>query len=73
MVDSAVSYRSEVGDTVDLIAWRHYGNQIANATEVILEANRGLAEHGAVLPAGTLVILPEVEQPRERESVRLWG
>lgn len=51
------TYRTVEGDTVDLIAWRHYGDE-ALAT-AIFDANPGLADLGAVLPSGTLVRLPD--------------
>lgn len=72
MADSAVSYRSKDGDTVDEIVWRYYGNQVRGALEIVLEVNPGLADLGPVLPVGTVVQLPEVETPKEAESVSLW-
>ncbi|KIC36562.1 tail protein X [Leisingera sp. ANG-M7] len=72
MADSAVSYRSKDGDTVDEIVWRYYGNQVRGALEIVLEANPGLADLGPVLPVGTSVQLPEIETPKEAESVSLW-
>ncbi|MBY6056746.1 tail protein X [Leisingera daeponensis] len=72
MADSAVSYRSKDGDTVDEIVWRYYGNQVRGALEVVLEANPGLADLGPVLPVGTTVQLPEIETSKEVESVSLW-
>lgn len=72
MADSAASYRSKDGDTVDEIIWRYYGNQVRGAMEIVLEANPGLADLGPVLPVGTVVQLPEIETPKEVESVSLW-
>ncbi|KIC09819.1 P2-like protein prophage tail protein X-like protein [Leisingera sp. ANG-M1] len=72
MAGSAVSYRSKEGDTVDEIVWRHYGSHVAGALETVLEANPGLADHGPFLPLGTLVQLPEIEVPKEAETVSLW-
>ncbi|WP_369011390.1 tail protein X [Pseudophaeobacter profundi] len=40
--------------------------------EQVLEANRGLADLGPVLPVGTVVLLPVFEKTRESESVSLW-
>ena len=37
------TYTTKDGDTVDGIAWRYYGADIAKATEQLLEANPGLA------------------------------
>jgi len=47
------------GDTVDAICWRHYG-RTDGTVEAVLEANAGLADFGAVLPAGTVVFLPDL-------------
>ena len=72
MAGSAVFYRSKEGETVDEIVWRHYGNTVAGALEIVLEANHGLADAGPVLPLGTRITLPEIETPKEAEAVRLW-
>jgi len=66
-------YRSKEGDALDAIVWRHYGRQDGGLVEQVLEANRGLAFYGPVLPAGLTIALPEIEAPATTESVRLWG
>ncbi|OEY67469.1 tail protein X [Marinobacter sp. X15-166B] len=63
--------RALQGDTVDLICYRHYG-YTDGVTEVVLEANPGLAKHGPVLPMGTRVHLPEVAAQPTKTSVQLW-
>ena len=62
------------GDTVDLVAWRVLGPGYRAAVPGILEANPGLAAHGAVLPAGTKVVVPATVTPDEagERPVRLW-
>jgi len=72
MADSAAFYHSKEGDTVDEIVWRHYGNTVAGALELVLEANRGVADLGPFLPVGTIVLLPVFEETKETESVSLW-
>ncbi|MFW8594925.1 tail protein X [Cribrihabitans neustonicus] len=72
MAGSAVFYRSKEGETADEIVWRHYGNQVAGALEIVLQANPGLAALGPFLPLGTRIELPEIETPKEAEAVRLW-
>ncbi|SDF04692.1 tail protein X [Rhodospira trueperi] len=64
--------RARQGDTVDLIAWRAYGETAM--TEVLLDtpANRGLAALGDVLPEGTLVALPPRETPAPTPTHTLW-
>ena len=72
MVDSAVSYRSKGGETVDEIVWRHYDKSIVGALEIVLEANPGLADLGPTLPVGTLIELPKIDTPTAAQAVRLW-
>lgn len=67
-----IVYRTKAGDVVDWIVWRHYGRQ-AGAVELVLEANPGLADHGAALPAGVEVVLPELPVPEPEPVVRLWS
>lgn len=45
------------GDTLDALLWREAGLDPA-ALPAVLDANPGLAGAGAVLPAGTRVIVP---------------
>jgi phage tail protein X len=69
-------YRSKEGDTVDYVAWKHYGRQDGRVVEQVLEANPGLADLGPVLPAGTLVNLPEIASTPTTATattgVKLW-
>lgn len=69
----ALRYRTSEGDTVDYIAWRHYGATDRRIVETLLQANPGLADRGDVLPAGVLVTLPEVEPVQAKRGVKLWG
>ena len=61
------------GDTVDMIALRERG-QTAEVTEAIFNLNPGLADLGAILPLGTVVILPD-PQPKKvvRNVPRIWS
>lgn len=63
-------YRTAEGDTVDAIAWRHYGRE--SAALAILEANPRLADHGPVLPAGLSIVLPELPEAAPEATIRLW-
>ena len=66
------TYRTTDGDVIDAVCRRFYGRE-AGAVEAVLEANPGLAELGPVLPAGTLVELPDLPRPLETiETVKLW-
>lgn len=58
------------GETVDQIAARCYDGDTAMVV-AILEANPGLARHGAALPHGTPVKLPPRLPPATR-PISLW-
>ena len=64
-------YRTVKGQAVDEIVWKHYGDT-PGAVEVVLEANPGLADHGAILPSGLIIELPNYEPPQTSQGVRLW-
>ncbi len=66
-----IKYRTHENDMLDWIAWKHYGKQ-SGAVEAILEANPGLADKGDQLPAGLIIILPEIQLPKTDKIVRLW-
>ena len=61
--------RAGQGDTVDLIAWRHYGDE--RMATAILDTNPGLSALGTVLPIGTLVKLPP-KTPAKKTAITLW-
>lgn len=65
-------YITRAGDTVDWVAWKYYGTQAAQLVERLLDANRGLAEQGALLPAGIEVKLPEFDLTSKTQGLRLW-
>lgn len=66
-------YRSEAGDVIDRVVWRHYGRQNDRLVERVVDANPGLADFGPSLPEGIRVALPEFPEPGSTASVRLWG
>lgn len=64
--------RAQQGDTLDALCWRHYG-RTAGVVEQVLHANPGLADHGPIIPHGTLVQLPEqAVRAEQRQMVNLW-
>lgn len=65
-------YTTKDGDTVDYIAWRHYGRQDGQIVELLLDANPGLADRGPVLTSGISIALPEMPTPEQDNGVRLW-
>ena len=65
-------YRTLEGEMLDAVVHRHYGVQ-AGATEAVLEANTHIASLGAILPTGTVLLLPDLAPARVVHTVRLWG
>lgn len=54
--------RSIAGDTVARLLYRELGRCDDAAEEALWLINDGLASYGPVLPAGVLVMLPELEE-----------
>ncbi len=67
-----IEYITSQGDTVDYIAWKHYGSTENGIVEAVLEANPGLAKNPPELVAGLVIVLPDVQTPRAEEIVTLW-
>lgn len=65
-----MKYRTKQGDVLDLICHRHYGAD-AYDLAAVLEANRGLADRGPILPAGVIIDLPDLATPA-KTTIRLW-
>lgn len=69
----ASEYLTREGDTVDYICWKFYGQQ-SGAVELVLDANRALADRGPLLPAGLTIVLPDLPKPAiDVQPLRLWG
>ena len=66
------TYITKDGDTADYIAWKYYGNQDDGTVEALLDANKGLADRGPVLPDGMVITLPEITTPATTQGVKLW-
>lgn len=66
------TYITKDGDTADYIVWKYYGNQDAGTVEALVDANKGLADRGPVLPAGLVIHLPEITTPATTQGVKLW-
>lgn len=65
-------YVSRQGDMVDEIAWRFYGRTSGGIVEWLLEINHGLADQGAVLPAGVRIKLPPLSAREQDWEGSLW-
>ena len=71
-----ITYTTKDGDVLDSICWKYYGSTgsfSVGTVEKVLEANRHLAELGAIFSAGTKIILPDLALAIEPESVKLWS
>lgn len=67
-----MTYRTSRGDMLDWIVWRHYDGRQAGVIERVLEANRGVADHGPVLPEGLLIALPDIPPPEPQTRINIW-
>ena len=67
-----ITYVTKDGDVLDAICWKYYGST-SGTVEKVLEANRQLAELGSIFTAGVKIILPDLTQEEETESVKLWS
>jgi phage tail protein X len=67
-----ITYVTKDGDVLDAICWKYYGST-SGTVEKVLEANRHLAELGSIFAAGVKIILPDLTQEEETESVKLWS
>jgi len=67
-----ISYVTKDGDVLDEICFKYYGST-SGVVEKVLEANRNLAELGAIFNAGVKIVLPDLSQKEETESVKLWS
>lgn len=63
--------RSQQGDTLDLILFRHYG-YTAGIIEQVLNLNPGLATLGPIIPTGTLINMPAAPTQAEQPLIQLW-
>lgn len=69
----AATYITKADDALDQIIWRYYNRQDNGLLEAVLEANRGLADYGPVLPAGITIILPVAEASQPAERLQLFA
>ncbi len=67
-----ITYVTKDGDVLDAIYWKYYGST-TGVVEKVLEANRHLAELGAIFSAAVKIVLPDLAQEEETESVKLWS
>lgn len=66
-----MKYRTKPGDMLDAICHAYYDGR-AGATELVLEANPGLANLGPVIPENTVIELPELPETEDESAIVLW-
>lgn len=54
-----MDYLTKQNDMLDDVVHRYYGGTDNDAVERVLEANRGLADYGPLLPEGVIITLPD--------------
>ncbi len=67
-----ITYVTKDGDVLDAICWKYYGST-TGVVEKVLEANRHLAELGSIFEANVKIVLPDLSQEEETESIKLWS
>lgn len=67
-----ISYITKDGDVLDAICSKYYGSTLG-IVEKVLEANRHIADMGAIFEAGVKITLPDLNQEIEPESIKLWS
>jgi phage tail protein X len=66
-------YQTRDGDVLDAICATHYGvENLAQTVSSVLEENQGLADLGAIYPAGISITLPDLAPPVAESPFQLW-
>ena len=65
-------YTTRDGDVLDKVVRDFYGTTTGRIVENVLAENPGLSKRGPVLPAGVVINLPEIEEPKKTTGIRLW-
>ncbi len=69
----AFTYITSQGDELDMICFRYYG-RTQGTVEVVLEANRDLANRMHYLEEGIRITLPHIASPAQvSRAIRLWN
>ncbi|HAT7523559.1 TPA: phage tail protein [Citrobacter koseri] len=67
------TYQTRDGDVLDAVCAARYGTENLSYTLTqVLEANPGLADIGAVYPAGLIITLPDLAPPVQNSAFSLW-
>lgn len=70
-----IQYVTKQGDMIDAVCFKHYGTTSRGVVEAVLEANIGLADEGATLDPGIVIVLPDFggNEKESDQPIRLWG
>lgn len=68
-----MTYITKQGDILDDVVARYYGDTSNRVVELVLEANRGLADHGPILPPNIEIELPARPPIAKTPLKRLWS
>lgn len=67
------TYTTQAGDVLDALCYAEYGTE-HGTTEAVLAVNPTLAQHPAVLPAGVVILLPDLQSSSPvKTQVKLWN
>jgi phage tail protein X len=69
---AAKTYVTKEGDMIDLICWQQYKGRMTGTVEAVFDANPCLEDMGPLLPAGLVLILPDVSV-KVTPTVYLWS
>jgi phage tail protein X len=67
-----MQYATKYGDMLDAICHEYYSGR-PGATELVLNANPGLADLGPVYPVGIIIELPELPVVESKSTVTMWS
>jgi phage tail protein X len=70
-MNDQVTYTTKTGDMLDKVCWDYYGAR-AGAYEKVLAANPTLARRGPVLPAGLVLVMPDIPAQEQAGTISLW-
>ncbi|MCK2180197.1 tail protein X [Hafnia paralvei] len=67
------TYQTREGDMLDAICAVHYSwPDLGEVVVLVLDANPGLADLGAVYDAGVIITLPDLDTPVATSPLQLW-
>jgi len=68
----SIIYITKDGDVLDQICQNYYSKTI-KIVEQVIEANPHIVELEPVFEAGIKIILPDITEEKESETVKLWS